>query len=70
MEEGQLGKAYDLRLMARLSVFLRPYASLIGLSLLLVVFMAAFDLLIPYLTKEAIDRYIIRFAGEVVLTGK
>jgi len=70
MEEDQLGKAYDLRLMARLAVFLRPYASLIGLSLLLVVFMAAFDLLIPYLTKEAIDRYIIRFAGEVVLTGK
>jgi len=70
MEEGKLGKAYDLRLMARLAVFLRPYASMIGLSLLLVVFMAAFDLLIPYLTKEAIDRYIVHFAGEVVFKGE
>jgi len=70
MEEGKLGKAYDLKLMARLTVFLRPYTSMIGLSLLLVVFMAALDLLIPYLTKEAIDRYIVHFAGEVVLTGE
>jgi len=31
--------------------------------------MAAFDLLIPYLTKEAIDRYIVVAAREVVLKG-
>ena len=67
MEEGKLGKAYDLRLMARLSAFIKPYGRLIGLSLLLVLAMAALDLIIPYLTKEAIDRYIIVSAREVVL---
>ncbi len=69
MEEGKLGKAYDLKLMARLGVFLRPYGSMIGLTLVLVLVMAAFDLLIPYLTKEAIDRYIVNFSREVVLRG-
>jgi len=67
MEEGKLGKAYDLRLMARLITFIKPYWGLIGLSLILVLTMAAFDLVIPYLTKEAIDRYIVVSAREVVL---
>ena len=67
MEEGKLGKAYDLRLMARLSTFIKPYRGLVGLSLILVLIMAAFDLVIPYLTKEAIDRYIVVSAREVVL---
>jgi ABC-type multidrug transport system fused ATPase/permease subunit len=39
------------------------------LSLLFVLIMAALDLLIPYLTKEAIDRYIVNSAREVVLKG-
>ena len=38
-----------------------------ALSLLFVLIMAALDLLIPYLTKEAIDRYIVVAAREVVL---
>ena len=67
MEEGKLGKAYDLKLMMRLGAFLRPYWPLIGLSLLFVLFMTAFDLFIPYLTKEVIDRYIVIYAKEVVL---
>src|SRR4030042_3800765 len=69
MEEGKLGKAYDLRLMPRLGTFLRPYWPLMGVSLLFVLIMASFDLLIPYLTKEAIDRYIVVAAREVVLKG-
>jgi len=67
MEEGKLGRAYDLKLMARLGTFLRPYWLLIGFSLLLLLIMAALDLVIPYLTKEAIDRYIVISAREVVL---
>lgn len=67
MEEGKLGKAYDLKLMARLGAFLKPYGLLIGLSLVLVLLMAALDLVVPYLTKEAIDRYIVVSAREVVL---
>jgi ATP-binding cassette, subfamily B, multidrug efflux pump len=69
MEEGKLGKPYDLKLMARLGGFLRPYWSLMALSLLFVLIMAGLDLLIPYLTKEAIDRYIVVGAREVVLRG-
>jgi ATP-binding cassette subfamily B multidrug efflux pump len=70
MEEGRLGKPYDLRMMARLGIFLRPYWALMALSLLFVLVMAALDLLIPYLTKEAIDRYIVNYAREVVVTGE
>jgi ABC-type multidrug transport system fused ATPase/permease subunit len=69
MEEGKLGKPYDLKLMARLGGFLRPYWRLMALSLLFVLIMAGLDLIIPYLTKEAIDRYIVVAAREVILKG-
>lgn len=69
MEEGKLGKPYDLKLVARMGTFLRPYWGLMGLSLLFILIMAALDLFIPYLTKEAIDRYIVIFAREVTLKG-
>ena len=69
MEEGKLGKPYDLKLMVRLGGFLRPYWSRMGISLVFVLVMAGLDLLIPYLTKEAIDRYIVVAAREVVLRG-
>ena len=67
MEEGKLGKPYDLKLMTRLEGFLRPYWGLMSISLLFVLIMAGLDLLIPYLTKEAIDRYIVVAAREVIL---
>ena len=67
MEEGKLGKPYDLKLMARLGGFLRPYWALMAFSLFFVLIIAGCDLLIPYLTKEAIDRYIVIGAREIVL---
>jgi ABC-type multidrug transport system fused ATPase/permease subunit len=69
MEEGKLGKPYDLRLMIRLGTFIQPYWVLMAFSLLFVLIMTASDLLIPYLTKEAIDRYIVTSAREIVLRG-
>jgi ABC-type multidrug transport system fused ATPase/permease subunit len=69
MEEGKLGKPYDLKLMIRLGTFIRPYWALMAFSLLCVSIMTASDLLIPYLTKEAIDRYIVNSAREVILKG-
>lgn len=69
MEEGKFGKPYDLKLMVRLGKFLKPYWHLMGLSLLFVLIMAGLDLLIPYLTKETIDRYIVISAREVFLKG-
>jgi len=47
MEEGKLGKPYDLKLMARLGTFIQPYWALMALSLLFVLIMTALDLLIP-----------------------
>jgi ABC-type multidrug transport system fused ATPase/permease subunit len=69
MEEGKLGKPYDLKLMVRLTAYLRRYWFLMSLSLFLVLVMAVLDLVIPYLTKEAIDRYIVNSAREVILRG-
>ena len=69
MEEGKLGKPYDLKLMVRLGAYLRRYWFLMSVSLFFVLVMAVLDLVIPYLTKEAIDRYIITSAREVVLRG-
>lgn len=69
MEEGKLGKPYDLKLMVRLGAYLRRYWFLMSVSLFFVLVMAVLDLVIPYLTKEAIDRYIITSAREVVLLG-
>lgn len=70
MEEGKLGRPYDLKLMARLGEYLRPYWRPIALSIFFILIMAAMDLLVPYLTKEAIDRYIIPSAREVFLRGE
>jgi ABC-type multidrug transport system fused ATPase/permease subunit len=67
MEEGKLGKPYDLKLMVRLGAYLRRYWFLMSISLFFVLVMAVLDLVIPYLTKEAIDRYIVTSAREVVL---
>ena len=69
MEEDKLGKPYDLKMMARLGAYIRPYWAIMILSLLFVFIMAVLDLLIPYLTKEAIDQYIVTSAREVVLKG-
>jgi len=67
MEEGKLGKPYDLKLMVRLGAYLKRYWFLMSVSLFFVLVMAVLDLVIPYLTKEAIDRYIVTSAREVVL---
>ncbi|MDY6953650.1 MAG: ABC transporter ATP-binding protein [Thermodesulfobacteriota bacterium] len=63
-EEDQLGKPYDLRLLRRLFPHVRPYQALILLSISLVTVITALDLALPYLTKVAIDRYIVQGAGD------
>ena len=57
-EEEILGKAYDARLMARLLRYLRPYWKLIALSFTFLMLQTGSQLLGPYITKVAIDRYI------------
>lgn len=53
-----LGKAYDARLMKRLLRYLKPYRMTMALSLLLLTLYTGMQLLGPYITKIAIDRYI------------
>ncbi len=65
-EEEVLGKAYDSRLMARLLKYLRPYRWQVALALASIVLKSLADVLGPYLTKVAIDRYL---APQVVATS-
>ncbi len=57
-EEDPVAKSYDRTLLRRLLVYLRPYWLPVLVSFLLIVVMAGLDLVGPYLTKVAIDRYI------------
>src|SRR5580698_3490735 len=56
-EEDVVGKAYDGRLMRRLIRYLYPYKLQAGISLVAVLIKAGTDVLGPYLTKVAVDRY-------------
>ena len=58
-EEQPLDKAHNVRLLRRLYPFTRPYRLLIGISILLVMLITLLDLAVPYITKVAIDRYIV-----------
>jgi ATP-binding cassette subfamily B multidrug efflux pump len=57
-EEEVLGKAYDSRLMARLLKYLRPYRWQVAIALVSIALKSFADVLGPYLTKVAIDRYL------------
>jgi len=78
-EEEVLGKAYDARLMRRLLTYLRPYKVQTAVALVAIVLKALADVLGPYLTKIAIDKYLIhpsksagfldRYLSSTALTG-
>ncbi len=57
-EDEILGKAYDARLMARVLRYLRPYWKLLAVSFSFLLLHTGTQLLGPYITKIAIDRYI------------
>jgi len=59
-EEEVLGKAYDSRLMRRLLTYLRPYKWHVVIALLSILLKSAADVLGPFLTKTAIDKYLSR----------
>ncbi len=59
VEEEKLGKPYDVKMLRRLYPFTKPYKRLILYSILLVIVITLFDLSLPYVTKIAIDRYIV-----------
>src|SRR5437762_9812199 len=57
-DEEVLGKAYDSRLMKRLLGYLRPYKWQVVVALAAIILKATVDVLGPYLTKVAIDKYL------------
>jgi len=57
-EEEVLGKAYDSRLMKRLLTYLAPYRLQVTVALIAIILKAGADVLGPYLTKVAIDKYL------------
>jgi ATP-binding cassette subfamily B multidrug efflux pump len=57
-EEEVLGKAYDSRLMKRLLGYLRPYKWQVVIALVSIILKAGADVLGPFLTKTAIDKYL------------
>ena len=57
-EEDVLGKAYDSRLMKRLLGYLRSYRAQVLVALVAIILKAGVDVLGPYLTKVAIDKYL------------
>ena len=57
-EEEVLGKAYDSRLMKRLLAYLVPYKWQTILALVAIVLKAFADVIGPYLTKTAVDKYL------------
>jgi ATP-binding cassette, subfamily B, multidrug efflux pump len=57
-EEEVLGKAYDARLMKRLLTYLHAYRWQVAVALIAIILKAGADVLGPYLTKVAIDKYL------------
>jgi ATP-binding cassette subfamily B multidrug efflux pump len=70
-EEKKLGKPYDMKLLKRLYPFTRPYRLLLFGSIGLVLLITVLDLALPYITKVAIDRYIVpQIEQQHALTNK
>src|SRR5579859_8191886 len=58
-EDEILGKAYDARLVRRLWGFVRPHQRLLYGAITLMLLAMALDLVSPFITQQAIDRYIV-----------
>jgi ATP-binding cassette subfamily B multidrug efflux pump len=59
-EEEVPGKAYDGRLMRRLLTYLRPYKWHVAVALTAIILKSVLDVLGPFLTKVAIDKYLAK----------
>lgn len=58
-EEERLGKTYDYALIRRILPFIKPYAMVFIAAILMLALITLLELAIPYVTKEAIDRFIV-----------
>jgi len=69
-EEEVLGKAYDGRLMRRLLGYLRPYRWQVAVALTSIICKSSLDVLGPFLTKTAIDKYLTHAPGRHFLLDR
>ena len=69
MEEGHLGKSFNFRLLKRLARYTTPYKKIISLALSLTILITLLQLTLPYLSKIAIDRYILSSWYQVHLSA-
>ncbi len=69
-EETKLGKPYDVKLLKRIYPFTAPYRLLLFASIGLVLLITVLDLALPYVTKIAIDRYIVPLTASETLMGE
>lgn len=58
MDDQPIGKIYESQLIARLMHYLRPYRTLVAVSVILLLIQSLLAVAGPYLTKIAIDRYL------------
>jgi len=65
-DEEILGKAYDQRLVGRLVTYVRPYLRYVIVSVVILIGVAGAELALPYLTRLAIDDYIVATSRLVV----
>jgi ATP-binding cassette subfamily B protein len=59
LEEEVLGKAYDSRLMRRLLRYMKPYKTVVAVSLVLLLVDSLLQIIGPLITKLAVDRYLV-----------
>ena len=67
IEEGKLGKPYNIKLLKRLGIYAIPYWKIIVLALTIAIAITLMDLVLPYLSKIAIDRYILSSWQRIIL---
>ncbi|MCK5065429.1 MAG: hypothetical protein KAQ97_09105, partial [Candidatus Fermentibacteraceae bacterium] len=60
VEDSVGGKLYDRTLIRRLLHYVRPHRKLIFLAMFFMIITACVELLIPYITKQAIDKYLAK----------
>ncbi len=58
-EEKKLEKSYDFKLLWRIYPFVKSYRLLLSFSIIMAMAITFLDLALPYITKIAIDRYIV-----------
>ncbi len=62
--------AYDSKIIKWFLRYVRPYRTLLFISIVLLLFITVFDLALPYITKVAIDKYVMPSYAEIILNGR